>query len=363
MKSKQEKYKVAVGGTFDILHKGHEALLKKAFFLGEVFIGLTSDKYAKSKKRKIKTFLERKKNLESLIKRKSWGKFSIYKIEDKFGDAVKGDYDYIVVSPESLPVAEEINIERGKRKKKPIKIVKIPFVLDKSGKPLSSTNLALGKEAIIKKLKSLRNEKNREGMARFGINPKNTLGIPIPCLRSLARGIGKNHELALELWKSKIHEASLLAAFIGEADKLTEKEMESMVKDFDSWDTCDQTCSCLFGNSPLAKRKIYEWTKRKEEFVKRAGFVLMAVLAVHDKSAKDSFFEKFFPIMKREAKDERNFVRKAINWALRQIGKRNKALNKKSIKEAEDIYKMDSKSAKWIASNALSELRDYENKF
>jgi 3-methyladenine DNA glycosylase AlkD len=203
----------------------------------------------------------------------------------------------------------------------------------------------------------MENKKNREGMVRFGISPKNTLGISVPYLRSLAREIGKNHELALKLWSSKIHEARMLAAFIGEADKLTEREMESMVKDIDSWDICDQTCSCLFGASPFAEKKIYEWTKRKEEFVKRAGFVLMAVLAVHDKLAKDSFFEKFFPIMKREVRDERNFVRKAVNWALRQIGKRNKALNKKSIRVAEDIYKINSKSAKWIASNALSELR------
>jgi len=359
MKSKQEKYKVAVGGTFDILHKGHEALLKKAFSLGDVSIGLTSDKYAGKKKRRIKDFSERKKNLESLINRKFSGKFSTYKIEDKFGDAVKGDYDYIVVSPESLPVAEEINVERKKKNRKSIKIVKIPFVLNKSGKPLSSTNLAFNCKAIIERLKPMGSEKNKEGMVRFGISPKNTLGIPVPCLRNIAKEIGKNHELALDLWKSEIHEARLLAAFIGEADELTEKEMESMVKDIDSWDICDLTCSCLFGDSPLAEKKIYEWTKRKEEFVKRAGFVLMAVLAVHDKKAKDPFFEKLFPIMKREAKDERNFVRKAVNWALRQIGKRNKTLNKKSIKVAEEIYKMDSKSAKWIASNALSELRNH----
>jgi cytidyltransferase-like protein len=348
--------KVAVGGTFDILHKGHEALLKKAFSLGEVHFGLTSDAYVKRKSRKIKKLSERKNNLENLIKRKFKGKYTFYKIEDKFGDTLKGDYDYIVVSPESVSAAKEINVKRKKLKKKPIEIVEVPFVLDKCGKPISSTRLAFGYEGIIKKLKSLENKKNKEGMARFGISPKNTLGISVPYLRDFAKQIGKNHELALRLWKSGIHEARLMAAFMAEPGKLTEKEMESMVKDIDSWDICDQTCSSLFGGTPFAEKKIFEWTKRKEEFVKRAGFVLMAVLAVHDKSAKDSFFKRFFPIMKREARDERNFVRKAVNWALRQIGKRNASLNKKAIKVAEDIYKIDSKSAKWIASNALVEL-------
>ena len=145
--------KVAVGGTFDILHKGHEALLKKAFSLGEVSLGLTSDNYAKRKKRKIKKFSERKNNLESLIKRKFKKNFAIYKIEDKFGDALKRDYDYIVVSPESVSVAREINARRKKLGKKLIKTVKVPFVLDKCGKPISSTRLAFSRSEIIKKLK------------------------------------------------------------------------------------------------------------------------------------------------------------------------------------------------------------------
>ncbi|MFA5355160.1 MAG: pantetheine-phosphate adenylyltransferase [Candidatus Paceibacterota bacterium] len=349
--------KVAVGGTFDILHKGHEALLKKAFSLGEVSLGLTSDNYAKRKKRKIKKFSERKKNLENLIKRKFKKSFAIYKIEDKFGDALKRNYDYIVVSPESVSVAREINARRKKLGKKLIKTVKVPFVLDKCGKPISSTRLAFSRSEIIKKLKSLADKKNKEGMARFGISPKNTLGISVPYLRGLAKQIGKNHELAIELWNSEIHEARLLAVFIADPCKLTEKEMESMAKDIDSWDICDQTCSCLFGDTPFAEKKIFEWTRRKREFVKRAGFVLMAVLAVHDKSAEDSFFERFFPIIKREAQDDRNFVRKAVNWALRQIGKRNRNLNKKAIKAGKNIYEMDSKSAKWIASNALAELK------
>ena len=211
-------------------------------------------------------------------------------------------------------------------------------------------------EEIIKLLKSKANKKNVEGMARFGINTKNTLGIPVYVLRDLAKKIGKNHDLAKKLWDSKIHEARLLACFIGEKAKLTEKEMEKWVLGFDSWDICDQMCSNLFNRTDMAWQKAVEWTKRKEEFVKRAGFVLIATLSVHDKVAKDKDFEKFFGLIKKHSADERNFVKKAVNWALRQIGKRNLALNKKAIKIAEEIKDMDSESAKWIANDTLREL-------
>jgi 3-methyladenine DNA glycosylase AlkD len=209
---------------------------------------------------------------------------------------------------------------------------------------------------IIKKLKSLSNPKNVKGMARFGINPKNTLGVSIPAIRKIAKQIGKDHQLAQKLWSSGIHEARILAGLIGEPEKLTEKQMEKWVKDFDSWDVCDQVCSNLFDKTQFAYQKAFEWTKRKEEFVKRAGFVMMACLSVHDKEANNKKFEQFFPVIKRETNDQRNFVKKAVNWALRQIGKRNLALNKKAIVVAKQIQKMESKSAKWIANNALCEL-------
>lgn len=211
---------------------------------------------------------------------------------------------------------------------------------------------------IIKKLKFLANPKNIKGMARFGISSKNTLGVPIPELRKIAKEIGKNHKMAGELWNSGIHEARILAGFIDEQFLITEKQMEEWVKDFDSWDVCDQVCSSLFDKTKFAYKKVREWSKRKEEFVKRAAFALIACLAVHDKKAKDEDFLKFFPIIKKESVDERNFVRKAVNWALRQIGKRNLNLNKKAIELAEEIRKIDSKSAKWIANNALTELTD-----
>ena len=211
-------------------------------------------------------------------------------------------------------------------------------------------------DQVMKKLMSMENEKDKAGMARFGIKTEKALGISLYELRPLAKKIGKNHKLAQKLWASKIHEARMLAAFIDEPDKVTEKQMERWVKDFDSWDICDQACSSLFDKTPYAYKKAVEWSRRKEEFVKRSGFVLMAALSVHDKKAKDKDFEKFFPILIRESTDERNYVRKAVNWALRQIGKRNKALNKKAIKVDKEIRKKDSKAARWIASDALREL-------
>jgi len=212
------------------------------------------------------------------------------------------------------------------------------------------------KNDILNKLKSLSNPKAVEGMARYGINPENTYGISIPNLRKIARETGKNHALAQELWASGIHEARILASMIDDPKMATEEQLESWVKDFDSWDVCDQCCMNLFKKTGLAYRKAVEWSESDEEFVKRAGFVLMACLAVGDKKADDMQFEVFLPIIMREASDNRNFVKKAVNWALRQIGKRNANLNKKAIETSKEIQKMDSRSAKWIASDAIREL-------
>lgn len=211
-------------------------------------------------------------------------------------------------------------------------------------------------DEIIEKLKSLSNPKNVEGMARFGINPKNTYGISIPDLRKTAKKIGKNHEIAQQLWKSNIHEAKILASMIDDPKMITEKQMGNWVKDFDSWDVCDQVCMNLFDKTKFAYSKINEWSKRNDEFIKRAGFALIACMAVHNKDIEDKDFIKLLSIIKRESTDDRNFVKKAVNWALRQIGKRNINLNKEAIKTAKEIQKIDSKTAKWIASDALKEL-------
>jgi 3-methyladenine DNA glycosylase AlkD len=209
---------------------------------------------------------------------------------------------------------------------------------------------------IIQKLKSLSDPEAVKGMAQFGINPENTYGVSIPNLRKLAKETGRNHALAQQLWASGIHEARILASFIDEPQKVTEAQMESWIKDFDSWDVCDQCCSNLFDKTKFAYQKAVEWGEREEEFVKRAGFTLMAALAVHDKKATDEEFLQFLPIIKRESIDNRNYVKKAVNWALRQIGKRNLSLNKVAIKTAEEIQQLDSRSARWIAADAIHEL-------
>lgn len=216
--------------------------------------------------------------------------------------------------------------------------------------------LKIQPEQILDRLKELSDPEAVEGMARFGINPENTFGVSIPNLRKLAKKIGRNHELAQQLWSSGFHEARILASMIDDPEEVTEEQMESWVKEFDSWDVCDQCCMNLFDETQFAYQKAFEWSGRKEEFVKRAGFVLMACLAVGDKKAEDSQFEQFFPVIQREAGDGRNFVKKAVNWALRQIGKRNVALNRKAIAAAEEIQKLDSRIARWVASNAIKEL-------
>jgi 3-methyladenine DNA glycosylase AlkD len=212
---------------------------------------------------------------------------------------------------------------------------------------------------VIKKLESLKNPKNVEGMARFGIRPKTkVLGISIPELRKIAKAVGKNHDLALNLWDTKIHEARILAGFIADSEKLTESQMKKWVRGFDSWDVCDQVCSAALDKTKFAYKKVFEFSKREEEFVKRTAFTLIACLSVHNKKMKDKDFLRFFPLIKKASTDERNFVKKAVNWALRQIGKRNKKLNKEAIRLAKEIQKINSKSAKWIASDAIRELTD-----
>jgi 3-methyladenine DNA glycosylase AlkD len=212
-------------------------------------------------------------------------------------------------------------------------------------------------EQIIKELRSLSNKRNREGMSRFGINTDNAFGVSIPALRNLAKRIGKDHNLSLKLWASGYHEARILASMIDKPALVTGNQMERWAGDFNSWDLCDQCCSNLFDKTPYAYTKAFQWSSRNGEFVKRAGFTMMATLAVHDKKAEDDKFLEFLPVIKRESGDERNFVRKAVNWALRQIGKRNKELNKAAIKTAVDISKSESKTAKWIASDAIRELK------
>jgi 3-methyladenine DNA glycosylase AlkD len=211
---------------------------------------------------------------------------------------------------------------------------------------------------ILSELKKHSKPKNLEGMAKFGINTGKALGVNIPFLREIAKKHKKDHKLASLLWDTGIHEAMILASLVDNPGLVSEKQMESWVSKFNSWDLCDQCCANLFEDLPFAYSKAVEWSSRKEEFMKRAGFVLMARLAVSDKKADDAKFKIFFDCMLKESSDERNFVRKAVNWALRQTGKRSMFLNKAAILVAQKMLKSGSSSAKWIANDAIRELTD-----
>jgi 3-methyladenine DNA glycosylase AlkD len=211
-------------------------------------------------------------------------------------------------------------------------------------------------EEVLERLKSLANPEAVAGMARYGISTQNTLGVSVPALRRMAREIGRDHLLAQRLWSSGVHEARILASMVDDPRMVTEQQMEAWAADFDSWDVCDQCCGNLFDKTEFAYRKAVEWAARDEEFVKRAGFALVAWLAFHDKRAPDEAFLEFLPVIKRESVDGRNYVKKAVNWALRHIGKRNAALNIMAIQTAKEIQATGSKPARWIASDALREL-------
>ncbi len=216
------------------------------------------------------------------------------------------------------------------------------------------------KEEIIKKLKSLENPENVAGMARFGIVTKKAFGIAAPVLKLLAKDIKKQtenrHSLALELWETGIHEARIIAYLIDNPKEVSETQMDAWVADFDNWAICDGACGHLFCKTDFAYQKVFEWSEKEDEFIKRAGIVLMAWLAVHDKKADGAKIAQFLPILETHADDERNFIKKAVNWSLRQIGKRNLHLNKLAIETAEKIKSQNTKSARWIASDALREL-------
>jgi 3-methyladenine DNA glycosylase AlkD len=213
------------------------------------------------------------------------------------------------------------------------------------------------KAAVLRELEALADPKVRAKMAYFGVNVPKAHGVSTPVLQQFAKHIGKDHQLAQQLWKSGIHEAKILATFIGEPEKVTAAEMERWVRDFDSWDVVDATCCYLYAQARPAWSKAAAWRNRREEFVKRASFSLVAYLSYKDKKASDERFVRFLRVIEREAHDERNFVKKAVNWALRNIGKRNVRLNREAIRAAERIRRQDSRSARWIAADALRELK------
>ncbi len=218
------------------------------------------------------------------------------------------------------------------------------------------SSLSMNAEEVLARLDSISDRTRLEGMSRYGIKVDDALGVSMPEMRALARGIGRDHHLAMDLWHSGIHEARIMASLLADPKLLTEEQMEEMVGGLDSWDICDQCCSNLFSRSPMAVRKALEWSGREEEFQKRAGFATMAALAVHGKNLEDEEFKLLLEAVVEESSDDRNYVRKAVNWALRQIGKRDLHLNAMATEAAERISAKGDRASRWIASDALREL-------
>lgn len=196
-----------------------------------------------------------------------------------------------------------------------------------------------------------------EGMARYGIRTDHAIGVTVTELRRLARGLHPDHELAAALWTSGVHEARILASLVDDPALVSEAQMDAWVSDLDSWDVCDAVCGNLFDRTPFALDKAVEWTGREPEFERRAGFVLMACATVHRKDLPDAAFASLLPLIREQATDDRNYVKKAVSWALRQIGKRSSGLNPLAIRTAEQIERIDSRAARWVARDALFELR------
>ena len=210
---------------------------------------------------------------------------------------------------------------------------------------------------VVRTLERLGDRSRLEGMARFGIDTTRAVGVTVTELRRFARDLGHDHELAAALWASGVHEARLLASLVDEPAMVSEAQMEAWVADLDSWDVCDGVCGNLFDRTPFALDKAVEWSSREPEFEKRAAFALMASAAVHRKDLPDAAFASLLPVIRAQAIDERNYVKKAVSWALRQIGKRSSGLNSQAVRTAEQIERIDSRAARWVARDALRELR------
>ena len=213
---------------------------------------------------------------------------------------------------------------------------------------------------VLAELQLLGNPANVAGMARFGIVGRKLLGVSVVQLRTIAKRTGRDHTLAEQLWASGIFEARILAAFVSEPARLTRRQANAWAKDFECWADCDGLCIHLFRKTPFAHALAVAWSSRREEMVKRAGFTMMATLAVHDKAAPDALFHSYLSRIEEAATDERHNVKKGVNWALRQIGKRNRDLNREAISTAKRIHKLDSRAARWIASDALRELERWK---
>jgi 3-methyladenine DNA glycosylase AlkD len=210
---------------------------------------------------------------------------------------------------------------------------------------------------ILKRLRAAGSAANVAGMARYGIRPAKAYGVATPTIRSIAKQLGRNTELASALCSTNVLEARMLAAMIADPLQIPEEEVERWVREFDCWPVCDSACIGLLWKTPFAWRKVREWSRREPEYERRAAFALLAGLAVHDKKATDKQFRAALRLILKAAGDDRNFVKKAVNWALRQIGKRNAGLREAAIETAELLIATESSSARWIGHDALRELR------
>ena len=210
---------------------------------------------------------------------------------------------------------------------------------------------------ILREMRALADPAALEGMARFGIDTSSSLGLNTPTIRAIARRVGKDQALAEKLWDSGVREARILASMVADPRAITRSTMDRWVRDFNSWDVCDSCCCDLFDRTPFVWQKIPKWAADKREYVRRAAFSTLACAAVHDKTADDQRFLDGLVLVEKYAIDHRNFVRKAVNWALRNIGKRNTRLLPAAIACAERVRAQDSKAARWIAADALREFR------
>lgn len=221
----------------------------------------------------------------------------------------------------------------------------------------NTVNSSLNLDSVMLELASKGSKRNLAGMQRFGITTHNGLGVSIPNIRSLAKKIGPNHSLALKLWGTKVHEARILAPMIEEPASFSSSQADLWTSQLYSWDVCDQYCGNLVWQAPFAWEKVWLWAQDEREFVRRAGFALIAALTVKDKEASNSKFLRVLPLIEKYSFDNRNFVRKAVNWALRQIGKRNRVLNRAAISCGQRIKSKGDASSRWIAADALRELQ------
>jgi 3-methyladenine DNA glycosylase AlkD len=209
---------------------------------------------------------------------------------------------------------------------------------------------------ILAEMRTLGNPAAREGMARFGVRAENVIGLRVPQIRLIARRTNRSQQLADQLWDTGIHDARILASLVADPAVISPETMDKWAQEADSWDICDACCGNLFDRTPNAWKKIRQWARDEREFVRRAAFATLAVIAVHDKKAPDSLFLSALPLIEKYAFDDRNFARKGINWALRNIGKRNPVLRKAAIACAERVRDQNSKAARWIGTDALREL-------